>query len=69
MRKAVYRDSRRENRFPDIVLELSHEMDKIPLPAHIAFENKQNVKQPFIFYYSHTLLFQSEQFVEVNPKL
>jgi len=69
MRKAIYRDSRKENRFPDIILELPHEMDKILLPAHIAFENKGDVKRPFIFYYSHTLLFQSEKFIEVESKL
>ena len=66
MRKAIYKDSRKENRFPDVILELPHEMDKIPLPAHIAFWNKEDVKKPFIFYYSHTELYRSPKFIEAN---
>jgi len=69
MRKAIYRDSRKENCFPNVILELPHEMDKIPLPAHIAFWNKEDVKKPFILYYSHTLLYQSGEFTEIKSEL
>jgi len=62
MRKAIYKNGK----FPNVILELPHEMDIISLPEHIAFENKGDVKRPFIFYYSHTELYKSPKFIEVN---
>jgi len=68
MRKAVYNDQRKMDPFPCIILELPNEMDKIKLPAHIAFENKEDIKRPFVFYYSHTLLYQSEKFIGLKSE-
>lgn len=60
MRRAIYRDRSDRTSFPDIVLTVPTEMDKISLPAHIAFENKKDVKLPHVFVYSHTELYTAE---------
>ncbi len=60
MRRAIYRDRSNRTAFPDIVLTVPNEMDKIPLPEHIAFENKQDVKKPHVFVYSHTELYRKD---------